>query len=56
MTNAEADAKYEAEMAEYRKTMAAHDAALAQHEQALADGEAQKALAMRQDVRCAGCS
>ena len=43
MTNAEADAKFEAEMAEYRKTMAAHDAALAQHEQALAYGEAQKA-------------
>jgi hypothetical protein len=43
MTNAEADAKYEAEMAEYRKTMAAHDAALKQHEQALADVEAQKA-------------
>ena len=43
MTKAEADAKYEAEMAEYRKTIAAHDAAMKHYQQALADVEAQKA-------------
>ncbi len=43
MTNAEADAKYAADMAEYRKTMAAHDAAVAQHKAALDAVEQQKA-------------
>jgi hypothetical protein len=43
MTNAEADAKYAAEMAEYGKSMAAHADALKQQQQALADVEAQKA-------------
>nr|NUR38376.1 hypothetical protein [Sphingomonas sp.] len=43
MTNAEADAKYAADMADYDKAMAEHDAAVKQHDQALADVEAQKA-------------
>ena len=43
MTNAEADAKYAADMAEYRKTMAAHDEAVAQHKAALDAVEQQKA-------------
>lgn len=43
MTNAEADAKYAADMAEYRKTMAAHDAAVAEHKAALDAVEQQKA-------------